>query len=119
MHLSSALERVEEMLSKVGAVLGASTGKRGRKPAAITAAVGEKTRSGRRRRRRSFETNAEDMVLAFVKSHKNPTTQEINRHWKEAGRGHTADNTLSKLIREKKLKREALKEGRGSRYLLA
>ena len=120
-HHADAVVRIDETLERVGAALGTSLGKRrGRKPATFSAAAGVTTKpSKRRRRRRSFDTNAEEMVLAFVKTHRNPTTQEINRHWKSEGRGHTADNTLSKLTKEKKLKREPLKEGRGSRYTLA
>jgi hypothetical protein len=118
-HHAEAVVRIDETLERVGAALGASLGKRrGRKPGSFSAASGT-TKVSRRRRRRSFETNAEEMVLTFVKGHRNPTTQDINRHWKSEGRGHTADNTLSKLTKEKKLKREPLKEGRGSRYTLA
>jgi hypothetical protein len=72
-----------------------------------------------RRRGRKFGMNAEEMVLAFVKQNKNPTTQEINKHWKSSGRGGSADNSLSKMVREKLLKREALEGMRGSRYLVA
>jgi hypothetical protein len=71
----------------------------------------------RRRGRRSFTTTAEEFVLGFVKSNRNPTTQEINAAWKQEGRGHTADNSLTKLVKERKLKRTPLGKGiRGSRF---
>ena len=60
---------------------------------------------------------ANEFVLEFVKSRKNPTSQEVNKHWKEAGRLGMADNNLSLLTKAKKLKRVPLGEGlRGSRY---
>ena len=60
---------------------------------------------------------ANDFVLEFVKARKNPTSQEINKHWKDAGRLGMADNNLSLLTKAKKLKRTPLGLGlRGSRY---
>jgi len=118
---AGAIAQIDQTLERVGAVLGGGTGKRrGRKPGVLSGMSSPAApKATRRRRRRSFDMNAEEMVLAFVKTHKNPTTQDINKHWKSAGRGHTADNTLSKLTKEKALKREPLKEGRGSRYTVA
>jgi hypothetical protein len=63
---------------------------------------------------------ANDFVLGFVKDKKNPTSQEINKAWKDAGRKGMADNNLSLLTKIKKLKRVPLGEGiRGSRYSIA
>jgi hypothetical protein len=63
---------------------------------------------------------ANEFVLEFVKSKKNPTSQEINKAWKDAGRKGMADNNLSLLTKGKKLKRVPLGEGiRGSRYSIA
>jgi len=60
---------------------------------------------------------ANEFVLEFVKARKNPTSQEINKHWKDAGRLGMADNNLSLLTKAKKLKRVPLGQGlRGSRY---
>jgi len=57
------------------------------------------------RHRRTFAVSGDELVLAFVKAKKNPTTKQINQHWKSRGRAYTADNTLTKLVKEKKLKR--------------
>jgi hypothetical protein len=62
---------------------------------------------------------ASEFVLTFVKQYRNPTTREINTHWKRAGRSFTADNTLVKLVKEKHLKRTPLVGERGSKYSLA
>ena len=60
--------------------------------------------------------SGDEPVLAFVKAKNSPTTKRINKHWKSRGRGNTADNTLTKLVKEKKLKRTPVVEGRGSQY---
>jgi hypothetical protein len=45
--------------------------------------------------------------------------REIEKHWTSEGRAVSAANLLSKLVKEKKLKRTPLKGERGSRYSLA
>jgi len=63
---------------------------------------------------------ANEFVLEFIKAKKNPTSQEINKAWKDAGRKGMADNNLSLLTKAKKLKRVPLGAGiRGSRYSIA
>jgi hypothetical protein len=64
-------------------------------------------------------TTGEQSILALVRRKGNPSSAEIQAHWKSEGRGGSADNLLSKLFREKKLNREPNKQGRGSRYTLA
>jgi hypothetical protein len=71
-----------------------------------------------RRRPRKFAISAEASVLAFVKLHKNPKTKDVKKHWADEGRGGTADNALSKLVKEKKLKRIPLQGEPGSKYAL-
>ena len=56
--------------------------------------------------------------MAFVKAHKNPKTKDVKKFWADEGRGGTADNALSKLVKEKKLKRIPLQGEPGSRYAL-
>jgi hypothetical protein len=62
--------------------------------------------------------SGEQSILTFVKSKTNPKGQEIESHWKNEGRKGRAANDLSKLVKEKKLKRAPLKGERGSRYTL-
>jgi hypothetical protein len=72
----------------------------------------------RRRGRRSFSQTADEFVLALLKD-KQMITGEINAAWKRAGRGGAADNTLGKLVKEKRIKRTPVKDGRGSSYAVA
>jgi hypothetical protein len=63
---------------------------------------------------------ANDFVIEFIKAKKNPTSQEINKHWVASGRKGMADNNLSLLTKAKTLKRTPLEGGqRGSRYTVA
>jgi len=76
-------------------------------------------KAGKRKRvRRSFAVSGEQLILNFVKSKSNPIGNEIEKHWTSEGRAGTAANLISKLVKEKRLKRTPLKEGRGSRYSL-
>ena len=119
---ADALAQIEATLDQIGAALGTGhNGRRkpGRSPAAasIAGATVTQPKKKRRRGRGAFAMTAEEFVLGFVKANKSPTTAQINAAWKNEGRGHTADNTLSKLARERKLKRTPLGEGiRGSKY---
>lgn len=117
---SDALSTIDQTLTQINALLGGTTSRRGRKPAAVTAAAPPaSTPRGRSGKRRHFEITGDQFVLDFVKQRRNPTTREINVAWKREGRGHTADNTLVKLVKEKKLKRKPLVGERGSRYSFA
>ncbi len=69
--------------------------------------------------RNKFALTGDESVLAFIKRRGNPSTSEVQAHWSSEGRGSSADNSLSKLHRDKKIKREANKQGRGSRYTVA
>jgi hypothetical protein len=72
----------------------------------------------RRKKRGTFKQNASQFVLGLVKG-KGATTAEIGKKWKAAGRGGKADNALTKLVKEGKVKRTKLVEGMGSTYSLA
>ena len=74
--------------------------------------------SGQRRRARGGPT-AEQFVLSLLGSRKATTSGEINAAWKKAGRQGKADNTLSLMVKARKLKRVRLKDERGSRYSAA
>jgi len=70
----------------------------------------------RKRRRQRFEISGEQSIINFIRSHRDATTQDVKKHWASEGRGGTADNALSKLVREKKIKRFALDGQRGSSF---
>lgn len=67
------------------------------------------------RKRRSFSQTADEFILSSLRS-KPMVTGEINAAWKRAGRGGTADNSLGKLVKDKRIKRMPVKDRRGSRY---
>ena len=114
---ADAIALIDETLSGVAASLtGAAPISSRAASAANPAAPATKRKRGGRLRK--FATSAEESVLAFIRQNRNPTTQEIKKHYYSEGRGGTADNVLSKLFREKKVRREPLKDQRGSRYLL-
>ena len=140
---ADAIDRIDQTLQNVRAALGEAAGvgraRRGRPPKALSAAFsgafGGETggaiggefapaagrgarRRGRRRTRARYETTGDESVLNFVRSNRNPTTKEIKQHWASESRGGTADNVLSKLVREGKLKRTQIPDDRGSRYSL-
>jgi hypothetical protein len=70
-------------------------------------------------KRREFAVSGLQSILAFVKSKSNPRGGEIEAQWKSEGRKGRAINLVSKLVKDKKLKRIPLKDERGSRYSVA
>ncbi len=86
--------------------------KKGKKAAAKKAA---KKKAGRRK----FAKTAEQFVLDLLTGGKTMTTAQINAKWKQAKRSGSADNTLSLLAKNGKLKREKIEDGQGSRYSAA
>ena len=75
-------------------------------------------KKGRRDGRKNYGRTADEFVLGLV-GNKPMTTKEINDAWTAAGRPGAANNTLTKLTKEKKLKRKNLKGARGSQYTAA
>jgi hypothetical protein len=125
---TEALNRINETLSRIGSMLGGngrSAPRRcpGRPPASATAATGEEAPAGGRRRRRrkrgKFAISGEQSIIDFVREHRNPATSAITAHWRSEGRGGKADNALSRLVKLRRLKRQAIPGERGSRYLIA
>ena len=118
-HLARELARIDETLNGIRGALSGLTGPNG---TAATARPGESSSETPRRRKRGrrgfFATTADELILSVV-GNRGATTQEIKERWKGEGRGGTADNALSKMVKEGRLKRSALKEGRGSQYTAA
>jgi DNA-binding transcriptional regulator YiaG len=61
---------------------------------------------------------AQAFVFGLLRGRKVLTSAEINAAWKKAGRAANADNTLSLMVKGRKLKRSTLKGQRGSAYRL-
>jgi hypothetical protein len=116
---ANAIAGIDKTLEQINGLLGGvKPGRKpGPKPAVMPSAVEQPAKRGRRRQR--FAISGKESVLAFVKEQGKPTSQEIERQWKAEGRKGRAAKALSKLTREKKLKRTKLKGERGSRYSLA
>lgn len=85
--------------------------------AAVAVAAQPAARKGRKRRK--FPQTAEAFILGMLAGGKSVTGSDINAAWTAAGRSGRADNTLSLLFKDKKIKRTPLKEGRGSKYSAA
>ena len=110
-----ALAKIEGVFAKYGIKPGHA------QPTAAPVVEAEPAPTGAKksRKRRKFATTADQFVLSMLAGGKNPTTGEINTAWTEEGRIGKADNTLSLLVKNKKIKRMPVKEGRGSKYALA
>lgn len=71
-----------------------------------------------RRRRGRFTQTAIQSVIAFIRERGNPSTAEINAHWRAEGRKGTVNVTLLKLLKDGLIQRLADDSIRGSRYTL-
>jgi len=112
---ADAIAAIDQTLTQIGKLLGT----KGPAPAAPSATAKKPTVAApKKSKRRTFTTTGAESVLAFVKKTGGSTTKEIQKNWKSERRGGTADNTLSQLFKDKKLKRTPLKDQRGSRYTL-
>ena len=84
------------------------------KTAAGTKSVANK--AAKRGTRGSYKKTANEFILGLFTGGKKLTTAQIIAEWRKAERSGKADNTLSKLVSDKKLKREKIKGGQGSWY---
>ena len=72
-----------------------------------------------RRRRGTFKATGDEAVVAIVRRLKRPSASQVNKAWSRLGRGGTANNTLTRLVQGRKLKRIKVKGERGGRYAVA
>jgi hypothetical protein len=117
------MARIDEALGQIRMAvqsLGGSVVRRkpGRPPAMSMTVSAPAPKKSRRGRRGSYATTAEESVVAFIQQNRNPSTRDITAHWRTEGRGGKADNLLSRLVKEKKLRRQSNAGERGSRYSL-
>jgi hypothetical protein len=111
-HLD-AIAQIDAAFENLGMGEGAAS------PGRKKAKNGRRKTTGKGRGRKKFKMTAEEMVYDLLKKNKTLTTGQINKQWTKAGRGGNADNTLSKMTREKRLKRTNIKGLMGSEYRLA
>jgi hypothetical protein len=74
--------------------------------------------TGRRRRGR-FAKTALESVLDFIREKGDPSTAEINAHWRAEGRKGSVNVTLLKLLKQRMVHRKEDSSVRGSRYVIA
>lgn len=97
---------IDQVLGRISEVLG--LGSATRPPGAGPA----KRSKGR------FALTAEQSVLQFIREKKNPSTADINGHWRGEGRKGTANVTILKLLKQNAIRRENDPHVRGSRYVV-
>ena len=131
-QLTKAIASIDETLARVGAALATD----GRAPKPVTSvkkpatsvakpvaptkpAAVKPTAVKSPRKAGKFAMSGEQSILTFVKTKSNPRGGEIETQWRAEGRKGRAINIISKLVKDKKLKRLPLKGERGSRYSLA
>src|SRR3954454_24784899 len=71
-----------------------------------------------RGRRGKFSQTGERSVLGLIREQGDPTTAEINAHWRREGRRGAANVILLRLLKCGLIRREADPNVRGSRYRL-
>ncbi len=86
-------------------------------PEAAPATRAPSARKGKMRPR--LAVSGSNFVLDLLGSDKVMTTAQIAAEWSRASRPGKADQPLSKLVKDKKVKREPVKTGKGSKYSLA
>jgi hypothetical protein len=110
---AEAIEAIDEVLSQVGRVVSLARIDTGDfqvpQPGVPIPPAG--------RRRGKFELTGEQSVLQFVSRRVNPTTAEINEHWRSEGRRGVANVILLKLLKQGLIQRQIDAGIRGSRYL--
>lgn len=94
-------------------------GRRGRKPGRKPATAKRGPKPGSKRSRGVFPETGDVFILNFIKKSGTPSTAEVNEAWIASGRKGKADNMLTRLVKDKKLKRVKSEDVRGSRYALA
>jgi hypothetical protein len=94
----------------------APAGRKAAKKAAKKAAAPAKAKGTRKRKK--YDQTAEQFVLGLVKD-KGAVSSGINKAWKAAGRTGRADNTLNKMLKAGKLKRQKIVGTKGSMYTAA
>jgi hypothetical protein len=115
-----AIAEIDQVFAELGITTAGSVKRRGPgRPRKTDSVKTKKTGRRGRRTRGVFAQTAEESILGFVRKAGKPSTAEINAHWQGEGRGGKADNTLTKLVQAKKLKRVKDKDVRGSRYSAA
>jgi len=71
------------------------------------------------KKRRRLRVSGTEFILGALAGGKTMTTAQISTEWKKANRPGKADQPLWALVKAKKIKREPVKDGQGSKHTLA
>ena len=84
------------------------------------AAVAKVIKIGGKVKRRRFAVSGTNSILEQVRrgGKEGATSGDIAKQWKKEGRAGSAFNILGQLVREGRLRRQKMRDDRGSRYLL-
>jgi len=111
---AEAIEAIDQVLSQVGRVVSHAR----LDTADFPVSSGGMSGAPGVRRRGKFELTGERSVLQVIAHRGNPTTAEINEHWRAEGRRGVANVILLKLLKQGLIRRLIDASIRGSRYLL-
>ncbi|HXE51747.1 MAG TPA: hypothetical protein VN541_01985 [Tepidisphaeraceae bacterium] len=118
---AAALQKIDQTLSGLRAALGllgeeAGAGNGSHAAPAAAPPTRGPGRPRRRRGRQKFAVTGDDMILSLARQRGGVSTHDVKRRWADEGRGGTADNSLSRLVKVGRLKRNPIPGERGSRY---
>jgi len=111
-----ALADIDQTLARIQSVIRPKQLGRPRNAGVSSVQAAVAKRPQKSSRPRKFAKTAEELVIDFVKSKDGHTTPDVAKHWHAQGRRGTPDNTLTKLVKEKKIIRKPLEGRRGSSY---
>jgi hypothetical protein len=121
-HHTEALNRIDSTLRQISDLLGVVAKRGPGRPPKTSAPAPKKQVEATpplKGKRRWFSVTAEQSILDFIARNGSPTTKEVNKHWKAEGRGGTADNTLSLMVKHGKIKRIQVEGQKRSQYTTA
>jgi hypothetical protein len=114
-EIDQVLARINDALSAVRSIPGLDEGEQSQRDTGnlVAEVFPQKRHRGR------FNQTAIQSVLAFIRDRGNPSTAEINGHWRSEGRKGTVNVTLLKLLKDGLIHRVHDQTVRGSRYVIA
>jgi hypothetical protein len=123
-NYAAAMAEIDRILQRIDATLKERrpvSAPRGSTPVGLHSPDPDKAdlASETERRRGRFKQTAVTSILEFIGRCVNPSTAEINAHWRAEGRKGTVNVTLLKLLKQGLILRQSDPAVRGSRYVLA
>jgi hypothetical protein len=116
---AEAIAAIDQVLGRVGAALTANRPAPAEPNGSDPAGAVDTHQPVPKRRRGKFAHTAEHSVLEFIQRQRNPSTADINAHWRAEGRLGTSNVTLLRLLKSGAIRRVDDPNVRGSRYVLA